>query len=522
MSILPPVCNDRQFITSNTDSFCSNCVSNQIRLVPKNAPYTPMKLSLNIVYGTFTCLYFNGSSPSCNSQPVFKCTPSYYLFWSSNSWLFTQPEKYICYPSGLSVVQLGLGYGGRNEPLSILIAASYDVKWCLDCVKCHNGTYVADCSPLSSGVCNTCLSGAYTSFMGASMCSECTPGTYSTALGAITSDTCLFCPPNTYSEVFAASTSKTCLDCPKCAVLPGQFNTCGRGTAGNCSMCSNTLSTSTAYYLETISYNSSCPSKTPTKGSFRSCTNPRAPMQIFYMTFKTTFLDFGSFCTFQGTWNNQPYYLCTASDFSPYYVWWQNTQWMGSALLGNMDSAAAGPEVDGNTYVSGEYQPITALYSNLLDNSAVWEIPCSPGSYSATDGSTACTLASTGYYVSSSGSSSQTPCSASLFSYVGASVCTASCPSGTYRAASGSQCLAVSPGSYSITGILTPCPKGTYSNLQGATACTNCIAGQYNSGTGMDSPTSCVLCAQGTYASSAASPNCISVFTVGVQCTACT
>ena len=393
------------------------------------------------------------------------------------------------------------------------------------CGKCFSGTYN---SGTGRSACTSCLPGQYSSLQGLSECYSCAAGRYSTALNAIDTSICTACPAGTYSSKNGASASSVCqlcqsgkfstllgatsltacLDCSSTqCILPGQYSTCGNGTSGECSLCQNIQSTGTTYYAVS-GISSFCLSKNSIKGSFRNCTNPRAPMQIFYMIFKTTLLDFGSLCVFQGSRNSQPYYMCLSSDFSPYYVWWQGTLWMGSTVLDDMSIAEAGPGVDGKTYVSGEYQPIMSLYSNLLDNSVAWEIPCSPGSYASTEGSTACTLASAGYYVSSSGSSSQTPCAANLYSYAGASACTVSCPVGTYMAASGSQCLVVSPGSYSITGISTPCPKGTYSNFQGATACTNCIAGQYNSGTGMDSPTSCVLCAQGTYASSAASPNC--------------
>ncbi len=373
------------------------------------------------------------------------------------------------------------------------------------CLQCVVGSYSTGAGGYA---CISCPGGTYSTNILSSSCSACIPGNYA----GVGSSTCTSCSAGRYSTVPGASSVGSCTQCATDTCLsPGQYSTCGNGTKGDCGQCQATLRTSTSYYIVSriTGYALNCPMKnTSSKGSYRNCTDPRIPMQIFYMTFKTSFLDLGSFCMFQGNRNNQPYFLCSALDFSPYYVWWQGTQWMGSAVLGDLNNAVTGPSVDGNQYLSGEYQPMTTLYLELLDNSAAWEILCSPGTYASAEGSTACTLASAGYYASSSGSTSQSQCSSGLFSYTGASACASTCPAGSYKAASGSQCLVTNPGSYSTAGISIQCPKGTFSSMEGVTVCTNCLAGTYSSGTGMDSFASCTLCAQGSYASSAALPNC--------------
>ena len=402
------------------------------------------------------------------------------------------------------------------HPCSICPAGTFSTKNGMStCHMCQAGTYSSAVGATTNSVCSFCSPGSYSSvsgMTGSSGCTVCSKGTYSQTFGASTAAVCQHCQIGKYSTEKGAVTSDACLTCTNQCIAPGQYSTCGNGTAGNCSRCQNVQLAGTSFFLVTgiTRYASLCQVKNTSKGFYRNGTNPIAPMQIFYMTFKSVSPDFGSLCMFQGNKNSQPYYLCNMLDFTPFFVWWQGTQWMGSAVLGDLNKAVIGPGVDGGggTYLFGEDQPVITLYSDLLDNSVAWEIPCSSGAYASSDGSTACILASAGYYVSSSGSSSQTPCAANLFSYVGASACTTSCPAGTYKAASGSQCLPTTPGSYSIAGVSIPCPRGTFSSMVRTTSCTNCIAGTYSSGTGMDFSVGCTLCTQGSYTASAALSDC--------------
>lgn len=379
------------------------------------------------------------------------------------------------------------------------------------CNECNIGAYTTSLDTTSSLGCIACLAGRYLNRTGLSSCIACPPGSFSVSTG---SSTCQSCLQGKYSVFAEQSSQSTCLDCPATqCIIPGQYSTCGNNTQGGCMQCQNLLQLGSSYYYivsPVTGYNPICPAKVASRGSYRNCTNPRAPMQIFFMTFKSSGLEFGSFCMFQNIIFNQPYYRCMAQDFSWYYVWWQESRWVGSAILGDLSTAVMGPSADGNSYLSGESQAIIALYSNLQDTSAAWEISCSPGTYASAEGSTACTQASPGFHVPGVGSALQIACSAGLYSYAGASSCTATCPAGTYRAASGSQCTLTSPGDYSNgTGILLPCPRGTFSSITGATVCINCAAGSYNSGTGMDSSAKCLLCAQGSYTTSVGRSDCI-------------
>ncbi len=408
---------------------------------------------------------------------------------------------------------------------SSTLGASSDLK----CIPCPAGTYsfnagansLSMCSPCTKGkyssasglkdefTCSLCIPGTYSDITGASICTLCSMGTYSAIYGASSNLNCQPCQPGQYSMIYG---STVCQACPinQCS-LPGQYSTCGNSTLGDCSICQNALPVGTAYYYITTGkteYSSVCPVKIASQGRYRNCTNPRAPMAII-MTFQSLALDFG-FCDFQNTNNGQPFYFCTAPDpADSKYVWWQGTQWVAAKVFGG-SPITAGPSADEKSYLQGEYQPITALYSQLQDpaNSVIWELPCPSGTYAPTAGSTACTQADAGYYVASNGQSAQTRCIAGTFSYTGASICTDKCPDGTTKAAGGAQCILTSPGSYSSAGVATPCPKGTFTSMTGATVCTNCIAGSYNSITGVSSSADCTLCGAGSYTSASGSPDC--------------
>jgi hypothetical protein len=117
--------------------------------------------------------------------------------------------------------------------------------------------------------------------------------------------------------------------------------------------------------------------------------------------------------------------------------------------------------------------------------------PCPIGTYSAT-GSTPCTPAAAGSFVSTIGAVSATPCAPGTYSAVtGASACTpappgefvsttgatfaALCAPGSYSSSPGAtSCTLAPPGSF-VSGsgatVATPCPVGTTSTVAGATAC---------------------------------------------------
>ena len=115
---------------------------------------------------------------------------------------------------------------------------------------------------------------------------------------------------------------------------------------------------------------------------------------------------------------------------------------------------------------------------------------CSIGSYQPNEVSSSCFSASQGYFVASSGATTQTPCSP-----------------GTYQGLTGeSSCLTTSLGYYSSSFasiIQTPASLGHYVDSTGATSQQTCLAGTYQNQTAQ---TSCIDTNPGYYTSSAGSP----------------
>jgi len=173
---------------------------------------------------------------------------------------------------------------------------------------------------------------------------------------------------------------------------------------------------------------------------------------------------------------------------------------------------------------------------------AIYAINCTTGTYN-NDGTGACTNATAGYYVASTGQSGETACPAGTYNiYCGApsssycTVCSAGkyspdtartadcdqlCSAGTYlsdtttasKHNAANDCTVCGAGKYSIaTGRTTDCDEciaGTYlidattdaTNHDDANDCTVCGAGKYSESTGR--PTDCDECIAGTYLSDA-------------------
>ena len=371
------------------------------------------------------------------------------------------------------------------------------------CALCPAGTFSAASGAISVLICDACIPGTFSTALGTpstyaggyakSVCALCSAGTYATGVSRALA--CDVCQPGTYST--AMGMSSICGACPvgEC-LIPGQYSTCGRNQTGNCSMCQNANLTSTTYYSVSAvtGFNSSCPVANSPVGYYRNCTNPRAPMWI-----NSPPVVYGAWCMFRDIVNGQPYYFCSNTRV---YMWWQTSQWVGStdfSQVGTANFMITGPSTDGD--------PVVALLSIVLESGVNWETACLRGTYSPLSSSTACTLASAGYYVSSSGASAQTPCAVGTYSSPRASSCSDVCPAGTYKAPL-SQCLPATPGSYSDSGALTPCLRGTFSSMSGLTVCTSCMPGTFNDATGGNSSGVCSLCSMGGYSSSAGASVC--------------
>ena len=141
-------------------------------------------------------------------------------------------------------------------------------------------------------------------------------------------------------------------------------------------------------------------------------------------------------------------------------------------------------------YTSDGSSVIGDIYYSIDAEIGVDESLCSAGTFESDYGSSACTEAAQGYFVSNPGSISQTPCSP-----------------GTYQGLSGqTSCLNASPGYYTAaygSFIPTPASLGYYVNTTGATSQIACLPGTYQNQTAQ---TSCIDTDAGYYTSSSGSP----------------
>lgn len=168
----------------------------------------------------------------------------------------------------------------------------------------------------------------------------------------------------------------------------------------------------------------------------------------------------------------------------------------------------------------------------VLTNTTVLPVTCTAGSYLASPGDTACTLAPAGSFVAGHGATAATQCPVGTYSSVaGATSCTlaaagsfvaaagsvaaTACPVGTYSTSAGSASCALAPTGYFVAaaGSVAPtaCAPGSYSDTVGAAACTPAPAGSFVGNAGASSATAC----QAGYGSAAGATSCYALDTDG-------
>jgi len=192
------------------------------------------------------------------------------------------------------------------------------------------------------------------------------------------------------------------------------------------------------------------------------------------------------------------------------------------------------PSILQTTCAAGSYQPSTGQ-SSCIDASAGYYVPstgsttqtvCAVGTYQPSTGQSSCIDASAGYYVGSTGSTTQTACAAGTYQpLTGQSSCTdasagyyvdstgsatqTACAAGTYQANTGQpSCTDASAGYYvpsTASTSQTACAAGTYQANTGQLSCSDASAGYYVDTTASTTQTAC---AAGTYQSSTGQSSC--------------
>jgi predicted outer membrane repeat protein len=119
---------------------------------------------------------------------------------------------------------------GANESYACIscAAGTYSFTGAEECLECESGTF----SSLHSSACAACSAGTYSTVSmaidnascvlcepgtfskeGASLCSSCGPGTFSSAEGRTSPEDCSSCEAGTYSVIAGATSSSTCAEC---------------------------------------------------------------------------------------------------------------------------------------------------------------------------------------------------------------------------------------------------------------------------------------------------------------------
>ena len=163
------------------------------------------------------------------------------------------------------------------------------------------------------------------------------------------------------------------------------------------------------------------------------------------------------------------------------------------------------------TYYSDDGSTIIGDIFNSIDAEiGVTSFLCAEGTFESESGSSSCTSAAQGYFVSSPGSTSQTPCSPGTYQgLTGQTSCLITSP-GYYTSAYGSFFQTPASLGYYVdtngSSVQTACPPGTYQNQTAQTACIDTDAGYYTSSSGSPSQ---IACSNGTYQPNTNQVSCI-------------
>ena len=136
--------------------------------------------------------------------------------------------------------------------------------------------------------------------------------------------------------------------------------------------------------------------------------------------------------------------------------------------------------------------------------------PCAPGKFNDVDDQGVCKSCAAGQFEQESGSTGCEDCGAGTYSGSGQTACTL-CPQGRWNAYTGrTACFACAVGMYQENEGQTQCkecPPGTVTSGEGAFACADCEAGQYEYRTSSTSPR-CFVCPDGKWQDEPAQTTC--------------
>ena len=434
------------------------------------------------------------------------------------------------------------------------------------CISCSTGKYGLSAGATSSGTCQLCQVGSYSTGLGIANCSVCAAGTYGTGTGAINSNVCIGCSNGTFSTASGASSSGLCVGCQN-----GTFNT-GVGQT-NCSLCAaGTYGTATGYnaqaqcadcplgtystYLGTTSAGlcSSCPA-----GTFGNASGLSACLTCVAGAYSTTtgatvcqLCYAGSYGAAAGcsisnlTWlflntTTGYYYLSlpspmgcqrvySGSSTTQYYTKGRiystlsanlTTVQMYVAYIGNPTNPCGSSTYDTTyaTYPSSSAYGIdfgSATCCSNLQATTVFSLVGTP--FSVPSGVSAWTYGQTGVCSASQSSPGMSCSSVQTCTVTVKGNCAGMWWNGlmtvmnniTFQSDIASMCTTSVPtAGLSCSGsgaCCVACQAGSYSANQGASVCSQCAIGSYQSSIGSST---CVACAAGSYQNTTGNSQCI-------------
>jgi hypothetical protein len=351
------------------------------------------------------------------------------------------------------------------------------------CLSCVAGSYC----PSNVNAPTPCTKGTYTARKNAVQQADCTdaaPGSYVSTPGAVEPTACI---PGTFQDQSAQTSCKTCPAggyCPSGSLA--SFTNCPAGSVSSEGAAACTPVASGYYARSGDSLQSVCPSGSACPGGVLTPCAPGTYSPNQYATACTP-APAGSYVDVLSA---QSYTLCPATTYNPVVGASTSAACLpcgpgyacpkGSVERNNNPSCAQGTYVSGGTCAAcpaGAFCPAGALIPTS----------CAAGTFSAAANAAACTAASAGSFVGSSGQSTQSQCPIGTYSpSTGASAC-AACAAGTYdNVALGrtSPCGACPANSYCPTATSQlSCPANTVSPAGSATAlrcqCNNGYACNY-------------------------------------------
>ena len=372
----------------------------------------------------------------------------------------------------------------------------------------------------SSGNCQICPAGSYSTVQGASTCIGCSAGTYSGASGASSSTACTNCLVGTYSGGLGMS---ACITCPAGSTSPSGSSSvaacvataCNAGftgpNGGPCTACVAGKYKTTSGITACIDCGAGTYSTST--GATLAATCLACPLNSNSAIASSA----STACTcnagFPGP-NGGPCIACVAGK----YKTTSGSVVCKDCVVGTYSTS------------TGVTLAATCLACPLNSNSAIASsastactcnagfpgpnggpcIACVAGKYKTTSGSVVCKDCVVGTYSTSTGATISTTCItcpiSSSSSLASSALAACTCNSGS-TGPDGGVCSACIEGNYKIdtgSAVCTNCLAGTYSGVTGASSaivCTNCLAGAYS----LAGESACTVCPINTFSGASAS-----------------